>query len=453
MAYKGFHYLSVIALEKILNETQISSIIKKEIISIFIINLNVDELIKLSKKTSERWLNLTNLQYQFLKILITNLENKNEIKLIFRNIYNLLQKNEIFEIIYNLNDKNIKILHSGYVTGPAQLCQLVSAWNAKGAELDKGMIFFLGKKDSSVYRLTHKIAKFLNISFAPFNLDIISNEFWIPNSNPPAEIGNFLEKNKTFGFQIYEYFDGWNNYHVRSEVMSSITANEYSGYFYLSSEPSISSETIDRVIKFTPRYLGNKENQPSLYSKETIYENSYLKNIYSKIPNDFMNEMDTDVSVAILCTSPISHRISLYERKYDLNYERTYKINLEKEQNLWESVVTSLLKKNKYDHVIIKLHPRTEYKIRLFLKNFSSKNNFLRVLEEGVVESIFEIWKKCDIISPPSTTCFTASELYSKEVYLIDSDEIANRVSNSYKYIDLGKFFPNSEKIQKFRFV
>ena len=320
LAYKGFHFLSIIAFEKILNELEISTLEKKEIINIYIIKFNFEKLINLAIKSSNEWLKLINLNYQFIKLLEINLDNNKELKLIFENIYVLFPRNNNYIIS---KDKNLKLKfsHSGFITGPAQLCQLLSAWNAKGLDAKDGIMFFWGQTNSTVYRFTVKIAKCLNVKLTNFDSNIITEEFWISNSNPPDEIASFLEKNKNSELKIFEYFDGWNNYFVRSEVLASNTNNNFNN-FYLTKKPLISIDTINKISKFTPSYLKNKENDKSLYSEEIFYEDNYLKKIYEQIPKGINISILENSYLGILCTSPISHRISLYERNFNLEHKK-----------------------------------------------------------------------------------------------------------------------------------
>ena len=92
LAFKGFHSFSIIALEKILNENKINLFEKKEIIYIYINKFNFEKLISKANKGSKDWLDLTNLQYQFVKLLMVNLENKKELNFIFKKMYTLFEK-------------------------------------------------------------------------------------------------------------------------------------------------------------------------------------------------------------------------------------------------------------------------------------------------------------------------------------------------------------------------
>lgn len=453
LAYKGFHFLSIIAIEKIINVLEISPLEKKEIINIYIIKFNFEKSILLATKSSNEWLKLINLNYQFLKLLEINLENKNELKLIFKSIYVLFEKSYKNYLVSKNENLKFKFSYSGFITGPAQLCHLVSAWNAKGLDIKEGIILFWGQKDSPVQRFTQKIAKCLHIKVANFDLNLITMKFWIPNSNPPDEIASFLEKNKNSGLKIYEYFDGWNNYFVRSEVLASNPNNNFFNFFYLSKKPLISTDTINKISKYTPSFLKNKGKANNLYSDEIFYEDIYLKKIYSKIPLEVDISLLENSFLAILCTSPISHRISLYERNFNLEHKKNYEQNIEKEINMWDSILNFLINKNTYDNIIIKLHPRTDHKVRIFFKDFSSNKKNIITLQEGVIESIFDFAGNCDVISPPSTTCFTASKLYGKKVYLLNSDFISKKISNSYKNIDLGNLFPDKDSFLQFNYI
>ena len=125
---------------------------------------------------------------------------------------------------------------------------------------------------------------------------------------------------------------------------------------------------------------------------------------------------------------------------------------LSKEINMWESIIKFLTQKNKYEKIIIKLHPRTEYRVRLFFKKFLENKNII-IIQQGLIESVFNFCKNCDLISPPSTTCFTAARLYNKKVYLLSSDFISEKVSIFYKNIDLGNFFPDRNSFIDFSYL
>ena len=452
LANKGLYLLSIIAFEKILNENKITLLEKKEIINIYIIKFNFEKLIPLAVKSSNEWLKLINLNYQFIKLLEINLENKNELNLIFKNIYFHFEKNNKNYLVSRNENINFKVSHSGFITGPAQLCQLLSAWNAKGLDLNDGIMYFLGQKDSPVYKFTKKIAKNLNIKIDNFDLNLITKEFWISNSNPPDEIAIFLEKNKNSGLKIYEYYDGWNNYFVRKEVLESNSNNNFLNLFYLNKKLLIENDTINKITKYTPYYLKNEAKENSLYSEEIFYDDIFLKNIYAQIPTEIDITLLKNSYLTILCTSPISHRISLYERNFNLDHKKNYELNIKKEIDMWYSILDSLINKNTHEKIIIKLHPRTDYRVRIFFEDISSNNKNIIILQEGVIESIFNLVSNCDVISPPSTTCFTASRLYSKKVFLLNSDFISKKVSNSYKNIDLGYLFPNEDSFLQFNY-
>ena len=120
---------------------------------------------------------------------------------------------------------------------------------------------------------------------------------------------------------------------------------------------------------------------------------------------------------------------------------------------MWDSILNFLINKKTYDKIIIKLHPRTEFRVRSFFKDFSFNHENVITLQEGLIESIFNSTSKCDVISPPSTTCFTAARMYGKKVYLLNSDFISKKISNSYKNIDLGNLFPDVNSFLQFDFI